>query len=205
MDQEGGGRTAGGGVGFHIVALAASAGGLDAIARVLHELPEGFPAAILVIQHLDPRRQSQLAAILDRRTALPVSEATDGQKLRPGTVSIAPPDRHLVVNSDGTLSLTHTEVVHYLRPSAEVLFESLAANCASRAIAVVLTGTGADGSTGARDVKAGGGRVLVQDPAEAEHAGMPEAAIATGAADQILPLMKIPRALLDLVGEVESG
>lgn len=205
MNQELGGAGDAKGVRFHVVALAASAGGLDAIGKVLHDLPKEFPAAVLVIQHLDPRRKSQMASILDRRTALPVAEAAEGQRLRAGTVSVAPPDRHLVVNEDGTLSLTQTEVVHFLRPSADVLFASMGSSCGPRAIAVVLTGTGADGSVGAKEVKAAGGRVLVQDPEEAQHAGMPEATLATGAADLVLPLAEIPGALVDLVGEGEPG
>src|SRR5438045_9290501 len=100
--------------GFEIVALAASAGGLNALTHVLAALPAGFPAALVVVQHLDPRHRSLMADILNRRTALPVKQVLEGERLEPGTAYIAPPDRHLLVNSDRTLSLTQTQPVHFL-------------------------------------------------------------------------------------------
>src|SRR5258708_11300851 len=104
--------------GFEIVALAASAGGLNAITHVLADVPAGFPAGILVVQHLDPRHRSLMADILSRRTHLEVKQAEDGDRLAGGRVYIAPPNRHLLLNGDGSLSLTQTELVHFVRPSA---------------------------------------------------------------------------------------
>src|SRR5213594_4896572 len=97
---------------FDIVALAASAGGLRALSQVLAALPADFPAAIVVVQHLDPRHRSLMADILSRRTALQVKQAEEKDRLHPATVFIAPPNRHLLVNADGTLSLTESELVH---------------------------------------------------------------------------------------------
>ena len=115
-----------------------------ALSRVLAGLPADFPVALAVVQHLDPRHRSLMADILSRRTPLQVKQAQAGEPLSPATVYIAPPNRHLLVNSDGTLSLTRSALVHFLHPSADLLFESVAASYQKRAIAVVLTGTGSD-------------------------------------------------------------
>jgi len=184
--------------GFDVVALAASAGGLNALSHVLAALPADFPAALVVVQHLDPRHRSLMADILSRRTALPVMQAAEGAALRVGCAYIAPPNRHLLVNPDRTLSLTQTELVHFVRPSADLLFESTAASFKERAIAVVLSGSGRDGSMGVRAIKKMGGTVIVQDAKYAEFTGMPEAASATGAADFVLALDEIAPALQKL-------
>jgi two-component system chemotaxis response regulator CheB len=184
---------------YDAVAIAASAGGMAALSVVLGGLPGDFPASIVIVQHLDPRHRSLMAEILGRRTVLEVREAREGDKLAPGSVHIAPPDRHLLINPDGTLSLTQSELVHFVRPSADLLFESLAASCRERAIAVVLTGTGSDGSMGVQAVKSVGGTVIAQDERSSEFFGMPAAAIDTGQVDFILPLDEIAPALVTLV------
>lgn len=184
---------------FDIVALAASAGGLRALSEVLAALPADFPASIVVVQHLDPRHRSLMADILSRRTALQVKQAEEGNRLSPGVAYIAPPNRHLLVNSDSTLSLSQSELVHFVRPSADLLFESVAASYKDRSIAVVLSGTGSDGSMGVQAIKKMGGTVIVQDEKTSEFFGMPGAAIQSGSADFILPLDEIPSALVTLV------
>ncbi|HUQ26025.1 MAG TPA: chemotaxis protein CheB [Burkholderiales bacterium] len=183
---------------FEIVALAASAGGLNALTRVLEMLPENFPAALVVVQHVDPRHRSLMAEILARRTPMPVTEAHEGDRVSPGHVYVAPSNRHLLVNSDGTLSLTQTELVHFVRPSADLLFESTAAAYGERAIAVVLSGSGHDGAMGVKAIKKTGGTVIVQDLRNAQFTGMPESAIATGVTDFVLPLDDIAPAILTL-------
>jgi two-component system chemotaxis response regulator CheB len=190
---------------FDIVAMAASAGGLSALSRVLAGLPGDFPAAIVVVQHLDPRHRSLMAAILSRRTPLQVKQAEEGEHTLAATVYIAPPNRHLLVNPDGTLSLSQSELVHFVRPSADLLFESVAASYRDRAIAVVLTGTGSDGAMGVQAIKKMGGTVIAQDEATAEFFGMPSAAIHSGSVDFVLPLDEISAALITLVmkGEAE--
>jgi two-component system chemotaxis response regulator CheB len=184
---------------FQIVAMAASAGGLNALTHVLAALPADFPAAIVVVQHLDPRHRSLLASILGRRTGLKVEQAGHGDRAAPGTVYLAPPDHHLLVDADGVLTLTHTELVHFVRPSADLLFESTAASFKERAIAVVLSGSGSDGAMGVKAIKKMGGTVIVQDQRSSEHAGMPGAAERTGAVDFVLPLEEIAPALQMLV------
>jgi len=192
------------GAAFDIIALAASAGGLTALSRVLAALPADFPAVIVVVQHLDPRHRSLMADILSRRTPLRVKQAEEGEQISPATVYIAPPNRHLLVNPDGTLSLSQSELVHFLRPSADLLFESVAASYRERAIAVVLTGTGSDGAMGVQAIKKMGGTVIAQDEESAEFFGMPSAAIHSGSVDFILPLDEIPTALVTLVIKGES-
>lgn len=184
---------------YDIVAVAASAGGLAALGRVLAGLPGDFPATIVVVQHLDPRHHSLMAEILSRRTGLQVREAQEGDSLHPHTVYIAPPDYHLLVNSDATLSLSHSELVHFLRPSADLLFESVAASFKERAIAVVLTGTGSDGAMGIQAIKKMGGTVIAQDEGTSEFFGMPSAAIKTQNVDFILPLDEVAAALVTLM------
>src|SRR5512136_2398855 len=184
---------------FDVVALAASAGGLAALGQVLTGLPADFPATIVVVQHLDPRHRSLMADILSRRTALRVKQAEEGDHLASATVYIAPPNRHLLVNPDGSLSLSQSELVHFVRPSADLLFESVAASYKDRAIAVVLTGTGSDGAMGVQAIKKMGGTVIVQDETTSEFFGMPGAAIHTGNTDFILPLDAIAHALITLV------
>lgn len=184
---------------YHVIALAASAGGMTALSTVLGALPATLPAAVLVVQHLDPRHRSMMAEILSRRTALTVSEAVAGNPLQPGHVLIAPPDRHLLVSAEDTVSLTSSELVHFVRPSADLLFESVAARFGQRAIAVVLSGTGKDGSMGVTAIKKMGGTVIAQDEASSEFFGMPSAAIATGDVDRELPLAEIASALVAIV------
>ena len=176
---------------FDVVALAASAGGLRAISTVLSGLPADFPAAIVIVQHLDPRHRSLMADILSRRTGLQVNQANDNDRMSSGTVYIAPPDHHLLVNADRTLSLSHSELVHFVRPSADLLFESVAASFKERAIAVVLTGSGSDGNLGVRAIHKMGGTVIAQDEKSSEFFGMPDASIQTGGVDFVLPLDEI--------------
>jgi two-component system chemotaxis response regulator CheB len=185
---------------FEIVAIAASAGGLAALTRILSSLPATFGAGIVVVQHLDPRHRSLMAEIMGRRSSLPIREAVVGAHVKPGNVYLAPPDRHLLINRDGTVSLTQTELVNFVRPSADLLFESVAASYGERAIAVVLTGSGRDGSMGVTAIKQRGGTVIAQDEETSEFFSMPSAAIRTGVVDFVLPLNEISAALLNLLG-----
>ncbi len=184
---------------FDVVALVASAGGLAALTAVLSHLPADFPAAVVVLQHVDPSRPSLLAELLGRRSGLPVCEARQGDRLRPGTVLVAPPAHHLLVGPGGVLTLTSTEPVHYSRPSADALLESVAQTFGPRALAVVLTGAGSDGSDGVRAVKQRGGTVIAQDRLTSQSFGMPGAAIRTGCVDAVLPVGEIAPALVQLV------
>jgi len=145
-----------------------------------------------------------MADILGRRTKLTVKEAQHGEHLKPATVYVAPPNYHLLVNPDGSISLTQSEVVHFVRPSADLLFESVAASYNNRAISVVLSGTGTDGSIGVKAIKKNGGTVIAQDERTSEFFGMPSAAIHTGEVDLVLPLQMIGPMLVSLVVKEDS-
>ena len=190
---------------YEVVAMASSAGGLKALLQIVSRLPPDLAAPVLVVQHLDPRHRSLMADILSRRSRLKVVEAQEGDVIRPGTVFLAPPDRHLLVDADLTLSLTRSELVHFLRPSADLLFESVAAVFRERALAVVLTGTGADGSMGIQAIRKTGGSVIAQDEESSEFFGMPSAAIESGCVDFVLPLEEIAGAIATLVNGRETA
>ena len=182
-----------------VVALAASAGGVEALGDILAALPADFPAAIVIVQHRTGQEPFRLPEVLRRRTALRVERAREGSALRPASVFIALPDWHLLVNVDGTLSLSNSPKVQSVRPSADRLFESVATTFSERAIAVVLTGADSDGSGGVPVIKRMGGVVIAQEPTTADIPGMPRSAIETGAVDMIVPLNQIASTLISLV------
>src|SRR4051812_39088849 len=177
--------------------MAASAGGLAALATVLGELSSDFPLPIALVQHLDPSHVSLVADILGRRTGLTVKEAQAGDLLRPGVVYVAPPARHLEIDDDGALALTSAQPVHFLRPCADRLFAS-AAHVFGPIIGIVLSGAGSDGTNGARAIRAAGGVVIAQDQASSAFFGMPHAAIDAGVVDRVLPLHGIAAAIEEL-------
>ncbi|MEA2709699.1 MAG: two-component system, chemotaxis family, protein-glutamate methylesterase/glutaminase [Phycisphaerales bacterium] len=176
--------------------MASSAGGLHALMVVLAELPADFAAAVIIVQHVAPQRASILAELLDRGTPLEVRQAHHGDVLTAGRVYVAPPDRHVIIADDGTLALSAAERVQWVRPSADVLFDSVARAFGSRAAGVVLSGTGKDGAHGCGSIHAHGGRVIVQDVETSQFAGMPQAAALTGDADIVLPLQSIAAELV---------
>lgn len=182
-----------------LVALVASAGGVAAILRVLAELPAALPASIVVLLHLNPAYRSVLGEILGRQTALIVRQAVQGDKLRQGFVYVAPPDAHLVLEGD-VLQLDRGPPVQHVRPSGDRLLLSLADGDATGHLAVILSGTGRDGTDGAIALRRAGGTVYAQDEATSDYFGMPEAAIQAGAVDKVLPIDQIAPAVIDFVG-----
>jgi two-component system, chemotaxis family, protein-glutamate methylesterase/glutaminase len=183
---------------FDVVAIGASAGGIEALHAVVTALPASFPVPVLIVQHMDPRQKSLLAGLLGRRCRVRVKQAANEETIEGGTVYIAQPDMHLIVRS-GRLVLTDTVQVHFSRPSVDLLFQSVAESYGDRAIGVILSGAGMDGADGIRAIKAKGGTTLVQDPATAAHTGMPQAARATNCVDYTLSLEEIGPAITSLV------
>ena len=181
-----------------VVAIGASAGGVAALPAVLSRLSPEFPAVVVVVLHLDPHVRSLLASVLARTCRLPVREAESGERLQEGIVYVAPPGAHLVVRGSAFV-LTDAAPEHFVRPSVDVLFRSVALACGAHAVGVILTGAGVDGADGIRAIKRAGRHTIVQDPAGAEHTGMPMAACATGCADFTLPLAQIGPCLAGLV------
>jgi two-component system chemotaxis response regulator CheB len=183
-----------------IVALACSAGGLQALISVLRPLPAGFPAAVIALQHQSPDHPSYLPEILARNCALPVSTAQHGAALRAGTVVVIPPGKHALVTAGNRLALLSADHSLPYRPSADLLFISLALVAARRTIAVILSGGGSDGATGALAVHDFGGTVIAADKLTSAHFGMPEAAIGRDdAVDHVLPVGEIPALLISLL------
>jgi two-component system, chemotaxis family, protein-glutamate methylesterase/glutaminase len=160
-----------------VVAVAASAGGVEALKEFAAALPGDFAGAVLIVLHLPPGGPSVLPAILTKAGELPARHPVAGEELRPGVILAAPPDRHMVV-SDRAVTVIAGPRENGHRPSADVLLRSVAAHYGERAAGVILSGTMDDGAAGLRALGIAGGLTLVQDPKEAAFPGMPLAAIA---------------------------
>jgi two-component system chemotaxis response regulator CheB len=180
------------------VALGVSTGGLDALKRVLGDLPGDFPVPVLIVQHLSPEPESALAALLDVVSALRVKEADEQEDPVAGTVYLAPANYHLQVEPDGRLSLSTEPPVQFARPSVDVLFETAAAAHGPALAGVVLTGAGSDGSLGLRRIKERGGTTIVQDPLDAACDAMPRSAMLELAPDYVVSLDDLPKLLVKL-------
>jgi len=159
------------------VVIGASAGALDALTNVLKDLPSDFALPILVVTHLPPDRNSILAELIAAHCKIPVTEAEDKEPIERGHVYFAPPDYHLLVETDGRLSLSNEEPVHFSRPSVDVLFESAADAYGEGLIGIILTGANEDGARGLRAIATAGGAALVQNPEGAYAKEMPLAAL----------------------------
>jgi two-component system chemotaxis response regulator CheB len=182
-----------------IVALVASAGGVDAVSRILGCLPANFSAPVIVLIHQQPDRVSHLVEILSRRSAMPVMAAEHGADLLPGHVMVIPPGKHLLVTPAGRVVLIMSGLRPPSRPSADLLLATLATAVGPRAIAVILSGGGHDGATGATAVHACGGTVIATDEASSAYYSMPLAAIERDdAVDRILALDEVADVLVGL-------
>jgi two-component system chemotaxis response regulator CheB len=175
-----------------VVVIGTSLGGMRALETLLRGLMVDFPLPIAIVQHrgVDSDQQSQLTRLLQLHCALTVCEANDKEPMTGGRVYLAPPDYHLLVD-EGRFALSVDERVCHARPSIDVLFESAADSYREGVLGVVLTGASADGVHGAACIKRRGGSVVAQDPRTAEAPTMPEAAIAAGVVDRVLPLAEI--------------
>lgn len=185
------------------VGIGASAGGIDALTKVLARLPAELPHTLLIVLHVPARGRSVLADILNRRCDLAVLPAEDGVLLLAGHAYVAPPDRHLTVRG-ASAALTKGPRENSVRPAVDTLLRSLAAEQGPASVAVVLSGALVDGAAGARAVADAGGTVLVQDPAEALVTSMPAHAIAAaGGVAQVLDAAAIGTALTRLAAPPE--
>jgi two-component system CheB/CheR fusion protein len=182
------------GLGFCVVGIGASAGGLEACRLFLAGLPAAPGMAFILIQHLDPTHDSMMVELLTGATAMPVVQARDGMPVEMDHVYLIPPGLFLSI-ARGRLSLTVPLARHGTRLPFDFLLQSLAASAGALSACVILSGGGADGSIGARAIAAAGGLVIAQDPTEASHPDMPENAIATGVVDFVLPAAGIAAAL----------
>jgi two-component system chemotaxis response regulator CheB len=181
-----------------VLVIGCSTGGPEALARVLPQLPPSLPVPVLLVQHMPPVFTRQFAQRLDRLCQLRVREAVDGVPLQPGTIHLAPGDHHLVVRSTGKGQLTALNQAppeNFCRPAVDPLFRSAVSAYGGAVLAVVLTGMGSDGRSGAAEVREAGGTVLVQDQASSVVWGMPGAVASAGLADEIVPLDRVAEAI----------
>lgn len=160
------------------IVIGASAGALEALTAILPGLPADYPLPVMIVVHIPPDRQSVLAELFRAKCRINVAEAQDKEPIAGGTAYFAPPDYHLLVERDRSLSLSSDEPVYYSRPSLDVLFESAADAYGAGLVGIILTGANQDGAEGLRAVVQAGGRAIVQSPKGAYAAAMPEAAIA---------------------------
>lgn len=187
-------------MGYELVVLGCSWGGLNALSEILSDLPPGFPIPMVVAQHraVDSNDRT-LRTLLRQHSRLEIVEPEDKEAIKEGRVYIAPPDYHLLVEP-GAFALSTDALVRHSRPSIDVLFESAADSYGERLIGIVLTGANDDGAAGLLKIRRLGGLTIVQDPATAERTEMPEAAINGGGASKVLALKEIGPFLADLCG-----
>jgi two-component system chemotaxis response regulator CheB len=182
-----------------LVAIGASAGGVEALLALFQGLQPPLRASIVIVLHLPPQQESRLPEVFGMRSRLPMHEAQPHAPVQPGHVYFAPPGYHLLVEADLTFSLSCDAPVLYSRPSIDVLFESCAEALGERMAGMLLTGANEDGARGLARIQARGGLTAVQDPAEAAHPTMPAAALRLAPADFVLPLAGLRRLLHTVV------
>ncbi|MCA9474065.1 MAG: hypothetical protein KC594_18525, partial [Nitrospira sp.] len=183
----------------HIVGIGASAGGLDAIEQLFQNMPVRTGIGYVVIQHLSPVFPSMMVEILSRHTMIPINRAEDGMPVEPDTIYLIPPKKNMIIAS-GRLHLTEQDPTEPLHLPIDIFFRSLAQDLHNRAIGIILSGTGADGSRGILEIHKAGGYVIVQDETTAKFDGMPRAAIATGTAHCVSDPSGMPTNILGHVG-----
>jgi two-component system chemotaxis response regulator CheB len=183
---------------YELICIGASWGGLQAVGRILSDIPTELEQAIVIAQHRHPQSpDGGLAELLALQIARPVTDVEDKLPIEPCNVYVTPPDYHVLVEA-GSFALSLEDRVQFARPSIDVLFESAAEAYRERVIGVILTGANEDGAAGLRRIKDRGGVAVIQDPAQALRRSMPDAAIAATAADAVLPVEEIGKFLYGL-------
>jgi two-component system CheB/CheR fusion protein len=182
-------------LGFPIVGIGASAGGLEAVRELLSNLPDNTGMAFVLIQHLDPSHESMTQEILSRTTKMQVCEVQDGMRSEPNHVYVIPPNHGMAI-SDGVLTLVPRTLVRSQPKTIDFFFQSLAQDQKARAIGVVLSGTASDGTEGVRAIKAEGGFTIAQDPKDAKYDSMPRSAIESGSIDLIVQMDQLAQELV---------
>jgi len=181
--------------GIDAVVIGGSSGALEALATVLPALPATSAVPIVIVVHLPPDRPSHLAAVLGARTTLRVREAEDKEPLAPGAIYVGPPNYHLLIERGGTFALSADDLLHFSRPSIDVLFESAADAYGPRLAGVILSGANADGADGLATIRRAGGVTIAQSPQAALSRAMPEAAIARAHPGYVLGLPEMAELL----------
>ena len=181
--------------GLRLIAIGASAGGVEALGLLLCALPATCRASVVIVLHLAPGRSSRLPQLYAGRCLLPIREAQDKEPLQPGVVYFAAPDYHLQIEPDRSFSLSLEAPVYFSRPSIDVLLETAASAYRREMLAIILTGASADGAEGLAQVRKLGGAAWVQEPRGAISATMPEAALRRAGADRVLALPQLAASL----------
>lgn len=183
---------------FHLIGIGASAGGLEALKTFFDHVPADIRHSFVIVQHLSPDYKSLMAELLANNTRLPIHEVEDNMYVERGAIYLIPPRKNMTVRNR-KLSLRDKPGGTDLNLPIDIFFSSLGEDMGERSIAIVLTGTGSDGSRGIGSIKQGGGMVMVQDPQQAKFDGMPQAAIDTGIVDYILPVEQMPTELMEYI------
>jgi two-component system chemotaxis response regulator CheB len=183
---------------YEAIVMGASSGGMNALKLLFSALPVDFSIPIIIVQHISPRSDNHWIKLLNNNSKLYLKEADEKENIEQGKVYIAPPNYHLMIESNKTFSLTIDERVNYSRPSIDVLFESAAEAYKNKLIGVILTGSNNDGTKGIKRIKEYGGLIIAQDPETAESSYMPASAIAAIQPDYILALENIIELLIKL-------
>lgn len=182
---------------YDAIVIGASAGGLYAMISILQPLPANYPLPIMVVQHRAKDERSLLEEVLQQKCLIRIKQADEKEEIKPGIVYIAPPNYHLLIENNGTFSLSYDVPVNYSRPSIDVLFETAADVFKERLLGIILTGANKDGAAGIKKIRTLGGVTIAQDPETADYREMPQAAINTGAIQHILTPAAIGSFLLD--------
>ncbi len=183
---------------YKAIVIGASAGGFHALKKLLTKLPNEFSMPIFIVQHMSPTSDNYMAEFLNKKSDLVVKEADEKEEIKGGTVYIAPPNYHMLIEEDFSISLSTENKINYSRPSIDILFESASFVYGRSLIGVVLTGANSDGTNGLLSIKNNGGYCIVQEPTEAESTAMPLAAIEKVAPHKVLKLKDIASFLIKL-------
>ena len=183
---------------FRIVAIGASAGGLEALKEFFNNVPSDCLHSFVIIQHLSPDYKSLMTELLAKNTTLPIYEIRNNMKVERGCIYLIPPRKNMTI-LNGKLKLVNKPKGQHLNLPIDIFFRSLAQECREKSICIVLSGTGSDGTSGARAIKEAGGMVMVQDPDQAKFDGMPRSALNTGLVDYTLPVEQLPTELIHFI------
>ncbi|MBS9461432.1 PAS domain S-box protein [Flagellimonas sp. 389] len=189
---------------FQIIAIGASAGGLQALKEFFNNVPPDCPHSFVIVQHLSPDYKSLMAELLSKNTLLPIYEISNNMKVESGCVYLIPQKKNLTI-LNGKLMLKDKPKGNDLNLPIDIFFRSLAQDSGEKAIGIVLSGTGSDGTSGSRSIKEAGGMVMVQDPVQAKFDGMPQSAINTGLVDYVLPVEQLPAELINFIEHPSSN
>lgn len=189
---------------FPVIGIGASAGGLEALSRLFENMPGDTGAAFIVVQHLAPSKESALADLLGRHSLMPAYQINDNQQIKPNTIYIIPPERNITI-AYGSLHLLEESESASIRHPIDFFFKSLAADRHAGSVGIIMSGTGSDGTDGARAIKAELGLVIVQDPEEAKYDGMPRSVIDSGLADFVLNSTQIPNRIISYINHIPDA